>query len=204
MQMKPYVVRQGDYLAKIAHRFGFSENDVWTHPANAELADRRDPNLLCPGDILFVPEAPTASIALSTGQRNVFMGRVPRVEVKLLLERDGQPLCNEPYAVEGLDVPCEGNSDGKGRIVLDLPVTVSSVRLLLPKRGTSSMLLVGHLDPIETDSGLEGRLNNLGYHGNLESGVSNALQSFQEDNGLDPSGLPDQKTRDALLAAHRC
>ncbi len=27
--MKPYVVRQGDYLAKIAHQLGFDPDVVW-------------------------------------------------------------------------------------------------------------------------------------------------------------------------------
>ena len=35
--MKPYVVKQGDYLNKLAHRLCFDAEKVWNDPANAEL-----------------------------------------------------------------------------------------------------------------------------------------------------------------------
>ncbi len=33
--MRAYVVRQGDYLARIAWQAGVSENDIWEHDENA-------------------------------------------------------------------------------------------------------------------------------------------------------------------------
>ncbi|MFT3767392.1 MAG: hypothetical protein QM820_18220 [Minicystis sp.] len=46
--MKAYVVRQGDYLKQLAHALGFDADAVWNDPKNAELSQRRDPNLLHP------------------------------------------------------------------------------------------------------------------------------------------------------------
>ena len=40
--MKPYVVKQGDYLLKIAHLAGFDADDVWGHAKNADLKKTAD------------------------------------------------------------------------------------------------------------------------------------------------------------------
>jgi hypothetical protein len=54
--MYPYVIKQGDYLAKIAHRFGFDAIAVWNDETNATLRTvRPNPNILYPGDVLYVP-----------------------------------------------------------------------------------------------------------------------------------------------------
>jgi hypothetical protein len=51
----PYVVRQGDHLAKVAVRMGFDADRVWNSDKNASLRERRpDRNMLCAGDILYV------------------------------------------------------------------------------------------------------------------------------------------------------
>ena len=34
---KVHVVRQGEYLRKLAHRFGVDPDELWNHPKNAEL-----------------------------------------------------------------------------------------------------------------------------------------------------------------------
>ena len=55
--MQPYVIRQGDFLAKLAHRFGFDADTVWNDAANTKLGDARtDPNILAPTDILYIPD----------------------------------------------------------------------------------------------------------------------------------------------------
>jgi hypothetical protein len=52
----PYVVRTGDHLELIAHRVGSDVNTIWNDPKNAELKKKRaQPNMLCRGDILYVP-----------------------------------------------------------------------------------------------------------------------------------------------------
>ena len=50
-----YTVKQGDYLAKIAAQFGFTNlKTIWDDPQNAKLKElRKNPNVLFPGDQLF-------------------------------------------------------------------------------------------------------------------------------------------------------
>src|ERR1700733_1204756 len=83
--VQPYVIRQGDYLLLLAHQFGFDADAVWNDPSNAALvAQRTNPNILFPGDILQIPNqgsqaAPAASLA--TGSSNNFVSSPPSVTV---------------------------------------------------------------------------------------------------------------------------
>ena len=54
----PYVVQEGDYLAKIARDQGYdSWEDIYYHPDNAEFRRRRpDPNRIYPGDVIILPD----------------------------------------------------------------------------------------------------------------------------------------------------
>ena len=57
VQLRPYVIRQGDYVAKLAHRHGFDAAEVWQLPKNETLRRKRgSPDILYPGDILYIPE----------------------------------------------------------------------------------------------------------------------------------------------------
>ncbi len=94
--MKPYVVRAGDYLEKIAHALRFDAADVWNHPKNKTLRETRKPNVLNPGDILYVPEVPPTPLPLNRGGSNTYMSDVPEVELAFTLRlEDGTVLKNE-------------------------------------------------------------------------------------------------------------
>ena len=52
----PYVVRQGDHLRSIAFSRGLDPDAVWQGDANSTLRKQRpNPDLLAPGDVLFLP-----------------------------------------------------------------------------------------------------------------------------------------------------
>jgi len=70
-------------------------------------------------------------------------------------------------------------------------------------------LAIGHLDPIEEVSGIQGRLHNLGYHpgpvdGNEGPATRAALERFQEARDLTVSGEADSETRSQLKEHHGC
>ncbi len=99
--MKPYVIRQGDYLRKLAHALGFDADGVWSHPKNADVKKQRDPNLLHPGDILYVPN-PRRS-GTSWQRKDEFLAvNVPKTKIQLALKKK---FANEPYEIEGLGAP---------------------------------------------------------------------------------------------------
>ena len=220
--MKPYVVQPGDYLAKIANALRFVAEDVWKHPKNAALATIRSPNVLNPGDVLYVPDVTPTPLPLKRGQSNTYVSEVPEVELVFTLRLvDGTVLRNEPYVVEGLAAEYSSKSKDDGVVSFSVPIEVTQVHLLLFDRTLRIPILVGHLDPVETLSGQRARLENLGFHAALttlaadeahESGdaagpgeaeaVARGLSAFQFAKQLPVTGLPDKATLAALLAAH--
>jgi hypothetical protein len=208
--MRPYVVKQGDYLTKLAHRVGRSPEEIWGHPANAELrAQRSDMDTLSPGDIVHLPDAPFAPQALQKGSANRYRATVPRVPVTLRLrDHRGEPLRDAAYRVEGLPGEATGRTDGEGAVRLMVPSTLAEVVIVLEEGQHALRVRVGHMDPIEERSGVEKRLAHLGYlvgmRGDDDGDIAlrAALHDFQSDRGLTPTGELDDATRDALRTAH--
>jgi N-acetylmuramoyl-L-alanine amidase len=67
---------------------------------------------------------------------------------------------------------------------------------------------LGHLDPLDTVSGVKGRLNNLGYDcGEIDSTedgqYDQAVRQFQQDHNLKIDGIVGPKTRHMLKKEHR-
>lgn len=214
MSLVPYVVRQGDYLAKLAARMGFDAEKVWNDPKNKALHDTRDPDILSPGDVLFVPDTPPPGAPLQLQAQNAFVAEIPTVAVTLALREEGEALANEPYVVEGLGEPLTGNTGADGSVTLHVPVDVKGVRIVLPGRKLAYPVLIGHLDPVETASGVRGRLANLGFYdvdrpadmpvddGYDAARLRAATLTFQLANGLELTGAVDAETRAKLVAAH--
>jgi hypothetical protein len=212
--MPPYVVRQGDYLAKLAHQFGFDADDVWNDPANGALRElRKTPDVLYPGDVLQLPVAKPESQSLVGGSGNAYAASIPCVEVILVLRDDtGNLLPSEPCEIEGCGppdgpAPPPTSSDGDGKITLAVPVTQREVTIHLPRKNVTLQVLVGDLDPIEETSGVQKRLQNLGYGDWSEADeedetLAGATRAFQKDAGLEPTGTLDDELRQALLRRH--
>src|SRR5262249_26087387 len=80
-EMSTYIVRQGDFLAQIAKDHGFHDPlTIWNAPENARLRQlRSDPNVLNPGDEIFIPDKQDKQLAVASGQRTTFqVGAGPR------------------------------------------------------------------------------------------------------------------------------
>lgn len=214
--MVPYVVKQGDYLAKLAFHMGFDADEVWGDPSNAELRElRKNPNVLCPGDILHVPELRTRpKLPLGAGADNHFACDVPKVEVRLLLRFGGKPAAGERFVVKGLAEPIEDRAGPDGLVRFEVPAHLARVDVELPDRNEIQPVLIGYLDPETTRSGAAGRLASLGYFGLYwtdellrdEEYLARALRAFQADHakdyGLTPTGALDGATSAALKAVH--
>lgn len=206
MSRRPYVIRQGDYLTRLAFRFGFDADEVWNAPENEALRRAR-PNreMLAPGDVLSIPDAPREGPALRVGSNNRYRARVPVVPVKLRLRDGDQALANEPYRVDGLPRPVSGQSNGQGEIELEVPVTSREVQVTLTNRHTTVPVRVGDLDPPTTGSGARQRLDHLGYYRtqtNSPEDDARAIRLLQRERGLPETGELDPATRDALSQAH--
>jgi hypothetical protein len=85
--MKTLVVQQGDCISSIAEEYGFFWRTIWNDPQNAELKrKRKDPNLLMPGDEIFIPDKTVKTETGATEQRHKFVKKgVPaKLRIKIL------------------------------------------------------------------------------------------------------------------------
>ena len=208
--MRPYVVRQGDYLIKLAARDGFDADSVWNHPKNQALrAERKNPNMLHPGDVLFLPDEKAEWHELRVGSENMFTANVPTVSVTASFLRSGRPLANAKCRIEGVGWNADATTDGGGKLALQVPVTTQFVTVSFQEVPLVRTLCVGHLDPIDKPSGALERLRNLRYlpaHVTIgledPSALARVVTSFQKANKLPATGELDAATLDALRKAH--
>lgn len=205
-------VRQGDCISSIALENGHFWETIWNHSANAQLREQRgDPNVLLPGDRVFVPAKQTKEESCQTDQTHRFRRRGEPTKLRLrLLSDSGRPRARETYRliVDGRHRH-DGQTDADGRIEHFIAGNSASAKLYVGPENQEYQLLLGHVDPVSEISGVQARLRNLGYNpgeidGRMGPETRAALEQFQTDRDIQVTGRPDQATRDALEQAHGC
>jgi hypothetical protein len=202
-----HTVRQGDCLASIAFQHGFHPDTLWNHPDNAALKRLRgDPNVLLPGDVVSVPDTREKSYPCATTRSHRFRRRGVPEKLKLTVRREAKPRAGEGYVLVIDGAEQRGTTDAEGRIEHWIAPDARRGTLRFEVDGASYELLLGHLDPIEELSGVQGRLKSLGfYHGPIDGKPSQAtdeaVSAFQASSGLDPDAGLDDLTRGALRDA---
>jgi hypothetical protein len=68
-----YCVQQGECLESIAFSRRLNWKQIWDDPRNAALKQTRSPNILLPGDRLYVPDLETKSFDAVTDRRHTFV-----------------------------------------------------------------------------------------------------------------------------------
>ena len=83
-----HTAQQGEHLARIALRYGYPDyRVVWNDAGNAALRDlRASPDVLMPGDQIFIPERPAREERRATNARYRFTVKVARPTVRVALE----------------------------------------------------------------------------------------------------------------------
>jgi hypothetical protein len=190
----PYVVSKGDYLLAIALAFGVEPDAIWSHAKNGDLVKTRAPDVLAPGDVLYVPKPPAPTLRVSRGVGNAFTAKVPKVALRLAFAGDDGPFANEPYELHGLGDVVKGTTDGAGLVTADVPVRARSVSIVFPKRHLEHAVDVGALDPATTPAGLRARLAHLGLADASRPLDPADVRAFQTANGLPATGRPDADT----------
>lgn len=201
-------VQQGECLSSIAARYGFTWRALWDAPENKALRDeRRDPNILMPGDAVHVPDRVQKSEPSQTAKRHVFKVRLEKATLHLRLVGSLEPLASEPYTLTIGREKIEGETDGEGKIEARVPADLTTATLILPKRRQRYTLAIGRLDPADTASGAKARLKNLRLYegevdGALDEGAAAAIAAFQRAKGLEADGELTDKTVSALCDEH--
>jgi N-acetylmuramoyl-L-alanine amidase len=203
--VRRHTVAQGDCIASIAFDNGLFWQTVWDDGANAALKEKRkDLYTLLPGDVVTVPDIREKDQNCPTDRRHRFRLKGVPAHVRVrLLELDGTPRANLAYQLVVDGVANEGSTDSDGALMQTIPPDARSGSLLLIASGELFDLDLGHLDPIDTVTGVQGRLRGLGHYGGPLDGeqspqLAAAIQDFQMATGLEPLGLLDDQTRDKL------
>jgi N-acetylmuramoyl-L-alanine amidase len=180
---------------------------IWKHPENASLRSIRKPDVLYPGDPLFIPEKSAREEQGATEKRHRFRRKGVPAKLHLQLMKDGQPRANETYSLNVDGKITTGTTDAEGKLEIRIPPNAKEAKLLLGEKQEEFTLDLGHLDPVSEVSGVQARLNNLGFYcgevdGKLGPRTKAALKSFQKEHGLPETGEADAATRAELEEAH--
>jgi|HubBroStandDraft_4_1064222.scaffolds.fasta_scaffold03438_3 hypothetical protein len=212
-----YTVKQGDHLSKIAKDNGFTDYTViWDHPNNSDLKkQRQNPNILLPGDQLFIPDMEQKQESGATDKKHTFTVDKKTLKLRLVLE----DFYEKPIAGAQCALLVDGQvyqltTDGNGKLEQEIPLDAKEGTLTIrgdqtPFANEVLPIRIGHLDPVEEISGQVGRLNNLGYSagkidGSDEQAFSSAVQEFQCDNGLTVDGICGAQTQAKLKQVCGC
>lgn len=212
--MGNYVVQPGDTLTSIADKFQLTSwKRISDHPNNAQFRRKRpNPNLIHPGDEVFVPDVEPDATSAATDQSHIYTYKRPKQVLRLVIEdMDGKRLANTPYKLVIDGALYSGTTDGQALIEKDIPLSASQGLLKISDYKWN--LAIGHLNPLDENtpdggiSGAQGRLLNLGYPVGLVDGICGpktkaALRYFQADESLQETGELDAATRSKLLQVH--
>jgi hypothetical protein len=207
--MREHTVVQGEHLSRIATHHGFALATLWDHPENAKLRRLRgNPDVLLPGDVVVIPDRELKAVASSSGAHLRFVLKRAPLTLKLaFVDLQGKPIAAAHVQLR-LGDAVDLVTDGDGRI--ERAIEGSDERGEVALAQGVAELRVGHLDPIEEDTGVRARLSNLGYLiGAVEDADDGeelrlALQEFQADHELPFTGELDDATRAKLADVHGC
>src|SRR5262245_45694205 len=110
-----YVVKDGEDLASIAARYRFGHwRKIYDHAQNGTLRSTRlNPDVLFPGDVLFIPAPEEKEELGSTGRRIRFVLRSMRRVLRITVEEPGgERIRNAPYDL--VLRPPQGGTTHKG------------------------------------------------------------------------------------------
>lgn len=196
--MANHVVSDGEYLVALAAKYGFqSYETIWNHPKNAALkALRKNPNVLLPGDVVFIPDKQERTVSSAPDRAH-----------KFVLKRDRQRLRMKVSARFAAPTPVDEAKvlvDGSERTV---PVSDGLIDLEIPRAARAGAVrlgereipfVLGTLDPLDEPSGLRQRLTNLGFDAGE---ILPPLDDIDDEDLRDRMRLADEQLRWAIEEA---
>lgn len=212
-----HVVAQGEHLTSIADQYGFTDYaSIWDHANNASLKQSRgNPNVLYPGDSLYIPDKQQKEELGATTKRHVFKLKQSRLMLRVLVEDAFErPVANASCVLTLDQERSTLASDGSGKLEKQISPTATEGTMVLDTQDTAFQgdvlqISIGALDPVETLTGQAARLDNLGYCAGTPASAEDpqfvsAVEEFQCDHALAVDGLPGPQTRAKLKQVHGC
>jgi N-acetylmuramoyl-L-alanine amidase len=156
-----------------------------------------------PGDVLVIPDKRLRLEAKATEMRHRFRRKAVPAKVRIVLhDHEGKPRASLQYRAIIDGAEHQGKTDSDGALELAIPPNARDGTLMLGEFGSEVHdLELGGIDPIETLSGAQQRLTNLGFacdhtDGQLDDTTRSAIREFQEQHQLHPTGSYDTPTQD--------
>ena len=202
-------VAQGDTLPSIAALEGHADwRAIWEAPENADLRrQRHSPHVLAPGDVVFIPEREQRDEQVASGQRHRIVVANATMPLKLVLkDRKGDALANKPFEIVVGGVTRTGTTDGAGKLEVKVPTSAREGTLTIKDPDMTFPIAIGHLDPVDHESGVRQRLRNLGFLPDERPSarvVEDAVRRFQDAHDLPATGTVDDATRAKLRELHQ-
>ncbi len=213
--MREHTIEQGECLMSLAHQTGLFWETIWNHPSNAQLkASRKGPNLVLPGDIVTIPDKSPQGISAATDARHRFVRRgVPsQLRLRFANAGDDSPRKGVPFVVSVDGHFARGTTDEDGCVVCAVSPSARQGDITLNPGAVNEEVFeiqLRHMDPEDSVTGLQARLQNLSFYGGPIDGepsdaLREAIRSFQTFHKLTESGEADAATRAAVVKAHGC
>lgn len=195
---------QGECLSSIANKYGHLKDTIWNHSRNTDLRQKRlNSDTLYPGDVIFIPPITVKEIGCPVDNKYKFVKKICYVRFRLRLLLNDTPRANEPYTLDIGGLTFTGTTDNEGWLEEQIPASETSGTLTLEDGQEQLDLGMGHLDPIEEITGIQGRLSDLAYMDDNVTGVwdettADAVRALQRKNKLPETGQMDAATVSAL------
>lgn len=203
-------VKQGETLLGLAVKNGLeSWKTILDRSENAELKKKRpDPGILKAGDRVFIPNREMRHEPSAVDALHSFKISRPKAWLRLAVKDAAGAPFGKTYELTVAGKTTSGAIPADGVIEQAVPVDATAGTLTVRTAdGTSQQwdLKIGYMDPIDEVSGVQARLNNLGFDcgepdGELDDDTKAAIRAFQALTGLDATGEIDDALRQKILS----
>lgn len=214
--MPTHTVSQGECLSSIAKQYGFADwRTIYNHGSNAEFRRLRpNPNCIYPGDQVFIPDTENRTEPAGTDNWHDFkiQGQKTFVRVRML-DADMAALNGKKYRLEVDGKVKEGTLGGDGLIEQEISGDCGDGQLTIwlddntTRPGVLWSMRLGHMDPVDTPTGIQARLKNLGFDPGPIDGIigprtKGAIKAFQGKFNLQVDGIAGPITQGKLKEVH--
>ena len=203
-----HTVCQGDSVISLSETHGLFAVTIWDDPGNTGLRQKRtDMNVLMPGDVVVIPDKRPRLEKRPTGQAHRFRRKGIPAIFRFQIFDMHIPRANQHYKLTVDGVELKGTTDGSGILEQYIPAQAKEGKLVIGDDKFQLNFQFGYLDPVNELSGIQKRLNNLGYDCGTEDGTLNdattqALLAFQRASELPLTGEADTATKKKLEEIH--
>ena len=161
-----YIAKENDCVSSIAEEKGLFWETIWNDSNNKKLKElRKDPNVIHPGDTIFIPDIRKREEDVQTEQRHRFCRKGVPAKARFRFLDKGEPRANLPYKLTVDGKHYNGSTDGNGCIEVSISPKAIKGILTITDNGYEEVyeLEFGHMDPVNEEPGALKRLRNLGY-----------------------------------------